>query len=215
MAIDDLLDEHEQSERVRAWLRSNGAGLIGGVVLGLGVIAGWQWWQQQQLRSHEAAGERFEVALDAIESKDLKKAQSAVATLGKDGQAYATLASLQLAKVQVDAGQRDAAIATLRAIKSDDAALSMVVQSRLARLLIDAGKANEALVLLGDSPRAPAAIEARGDALAALGRREDAGKAYAQALAKLDVAAPQRRLVELKLTEVGGSPTRTSEGRTP
>ena len=48
MAIDDLLDEHEQSERVRSWLRSNAAGLIGGVGLGLAGIAGWHWWQGQQ-----------------------------------------------------------------------------------------------------------------------------------------------------------------------
>ena len=27
MAIDDLLDEHEQSERVKSWLRANGAGV--------------------------------------------------------------------------------------------------------------------------------------------------------------------------------------------
>ena len=30
MAIDDLLDEHEQSERVRTWLRKNGLSIIGG-----------------------------------------------------------------------------------------------------------------------------------------------------------------------------------------
>lgn len=214
MAIDDLLDEHEQSERVRTWLRRNGAGLIGGVVLGLAVIGGWQWWQQQQQTAHEAAGERFQAALKTVESKDLAKAQPAVAALGKDGAAYAALAGLQLARAQVDAGQRDAAIATLRAIKSDDAVLSAVVQSRLARLLTDAGKAAEALVMLGDKPQTVAAIEARGDAFAALGKREDARMAYTQALAKLDVAAPQRRLVELKLTEVGGSPAR-SEDRTP
>jgi predicted negative regulator of RcsB-dependent stress response len=214
MAIDDLLDEHEQSERVRSWLRQNGAGLIGGVVLGLAAIAGWQWWQQQQQVAHEAAGQRFQAALKAIETNDLKQAQPAVAALDKDGAAYATLAGLQLAKAQVDAGQRDAAIATLRAIKSDDAALSEVVQSRLARLLTDAGKPTEALKVLGDKPQAAAALEARADAFTALGKPEDARAAYAQALAKLDVGAPQRRLVELKLTEVGGSPART-EGRTP
>ena len=38
MAIDDLLNEHEQSERVRGWIRSNAIGIIGGVVLGLGAI---------------------------------------------------------------------------------------------------------------------------------------------------------------------------------
>ena len=212
MAIDDLLDEHEQSERVRGWLRNNGAGLIGGVVLGLALIGGWQWWQQKRNAASEAAGARFDAALKTIESKDLKKAEPAVKALAQNG-SYAALASLQLAKAQVEAGQRDAAIATLRATKTDDAALAVVVKSRLARLLIDAGKAAEALTLIGDKPEAAAAIEARGDALAALGKQEEARAAYAQALTKIDVAAPQRRLVELKLTEVGGMPTR-SEDRT-
>src|SRR5688500_320770 len=194
MAIDDLLDEHEQSERVRRWLRQNGAGLIGGVVLGLAAIAGWQWWQQQQKVAHEAAAQRFQAALKAIESNDLKQAQPAVAALDKGGAAYATLAGLQLAKAQIDAGQRDAAITTLRGLESDDAALSVVVQSRLARLLIDAGKPAEALKLLGDKPQAAAALEARADAFTALGKPDEARDAYAQALAKLDVGAPQRRL---------------------
>ena len=34
MAIDELLDEREQGERVKAWLRDNSLGLIGGLVLG-------------------------------------------------------------------------------------------------------------------------------------------------------------------------------------
>ena len=48
MAIDDLLDEHEQSERVRSWLRKNGASILGGVVIAIGAIAGWQWYQKDQ-----------------------------------------------------------------------------------------------------------------------------------------------------------------------
>ena len=42
MAIDELLNEYEQSEKVRGWLRNNALGLIGGVGLGLALIAGWQ-----------------------------------------------------------------------------------------------------------------------------------------------------------------------------
>ena len=59
MAIDDLLDEHEQSERVLAWLRANGAGLIGGIGLGLAAIFGWKWWDQQQLQQAHATADRY------------------------------------------------------------------------------------------------------------------------------------------------------------
>ena len=213
MALDDLLDEHEQSERVRSWIRSNALGLLGGIVLGLGLIGGWQWWQKQQLSVSHGASDRYQAAVAATAGDDLAKAKAAVAAVPADS-TYATLAGLRLAKAQLEGGQRDAAIATLRGIDATDPATVVVVQSRMARLLIDAGKPADALALLGDKPTSPAAMEARGDALAALGKQADARGAYTRALAQMDVAAPQRRLVELKLTEVGGSPART-EGSTP
>ncbi|HZW17542.1 MAG TPA: tetratricopeptide repeat protein [Luteimonas sp.] len=203
MAIDDLLDEHEQSERVLAWLRSNGAGLIGGVIVGLALILGWQWWRSHQATQGMQAGDDYQAMLRTLEAKDVKKAQSQAAALADTP--YAPLAALDLAKAQLDDGQRDAAIATLRAAKSSNAALDRILHQRLARLLIDAGKADEALKVIGDADDA-ASLEVRGDAQVALGQRDEARKSYTEVLAQLDVASPARRLVELKLTDVGGSP---------
>jgi predicted negative regulator of RcsB-dependent stress response len=219
MAIDDLLDEHEQSERVRTWLRNNGAGLIGGVALGLAVIFGWQWWQKQQAKQNQQAHLAYQTAVESLSGDPLAaaaakpdpaKAKAAAAKL-KDSEEriYADLAGLQLAKVQVDAGQRDEAIATLRGL-TPDASLRPLVNLRLARLLTDAGKPDEALKLLGQADD-PAALEVRGDALLAAGKREQARDAYGKALTGLDVAAPQRRLVELKLTDAGGTPPKPGE----
>jgi predicted negative regulator of RcsB-dependent stress response len=205
MAIDDLLDEHEQGEVVRTWLRENGAGLIGGIALGLALIGGWQWWQKQQGSKQVAAGEHYQAALKAIESKDLKQATPRVAAL--DG-VYATLAALDLAKAQLEAGERDAAIAALRSAKPTDPALAAVVQERLARLLIDAGKADQAVALLGKESGSANVLEVRGDAQAALGHRDQARADYERALTQLEVGSPQRRLLELKLSEVGGTPAR-------
>src|SRR3546814_16942937 len=73
MAIDDLLDEHEQSERVLAWLRSNGAGLIGGVILGLALIIGWQWWGSRQASADMQAGNDYQAMLDSLGAKDITK----------------------------------------------------------------------------------------------------------------------------------------------
>src|SRR5688572_26768143 len=190
MAIDDLLDEHEQSERVRGWLRTNGAGLIGGVILGLGVIGGWQWWQQHQATQRVEAGRQYDAIVRAVDKKDLKQAKAGVAEIAKSGTDYAALAAMHIARAQVDAGDRDGAIATLRAVQAKDPAIDTVVRSRLARLLNDANKPKDALALLGDKPEGAAAIEARGDALFALGRTEEARAAYTQAMSKLDVATP-------------------------
>jgi predicted negative regulator of RcsB-dependent stress response len=204
MAIDDLLDEHEQSEKVRTWLQENALGLIGGVVLGLALIGGWQWWQKQRHGAQIQAGERYQSAVDDIQAGKLQPAKSAVAALPAG--AYATLGALSLAKAQMAAGHRDDAIATLRASHPADAALAAITSQRLALLLIDAGKAEEAIKHLPAGDSDTKTLELRGDAHYALGHLDQARAAYAQALATMDAASPARRLVELKLSEVGGIP---------
>src|SRR3954466_3972366 len=99
MAIDDLLDEHEQSEKVRTWLQENALGLIGGVVLGLALIGGWQWWQRQQHDAQVQAGERYQSVVDDIQTGKLQPAKSKLAALPVG--AYSTLGALSLAKAQV------------------------------------------------------------------------------------------------------------------
>ena len=81
MALDDLLDEHEQSERVQDWLRRNGAGLIGGVVLGLAAIGGWQWWQREHDARQLAAADQYQQAVDGI--AQLKQYEGLIRSVGR------------------------------------------------------------------------------------------------------------------------------------
>lgn len=208
MAIDDLLDEHEQGERVRSWLRKNGAAMVGGVALGVAVIVGWQWWNARQGTARIAANTRYAAFVADLQAGKLDKAKVEVAGL-KDNVVYDELAALRLAKAQSEAGKVDDAIATLRGVPKDSR-LRHLVDIRLAKLLIEAGKATEALALV-DKADDSAALEVKGDALAALGRKDQARAAYDKALVSLDVAAPQRRLVELKLTDVGGTVAKPAE----
>lgn len=204
MALDELLDEHEQSERVLAWLRRNAVALIGGIALGLGAIFAWNWWEGRQQSENAQAATRYQQLVDAFEAGNLS---------GKDQlktfeqPLYRTLGSLALAKAQVAQNERDAAIATLRSIDAKDPALAAIVSERLARLLTDAGQAEAAVKLLA-SPSTGGALEALGDAQVALGQTARARESYTRALTQLDVNAPQRRLVELKLTQVGGTPSK-------
>lgn len=203
MAIDELLDEHEQGERVRGWIRRNGAGVIGGVVLGLGVVGGWQWWQKQQADERAQAGARYQAALKTVEGGGVPKSTDQFTAL--NGTAYGTLGALVLAKAQVDGGQRDAAIATLKAAPRGDAGLAAVIDQRLARLLVDAGKPQDAIALLANAT-GTGALETRGDAEVAAGKRDAARATYRKALATAEVGSPQRRLLELKLADIGGTP---------
>jgi predicted negative regulator of RcsB-dependent stress response len=209
MAIDELLDEHEQSERVRRWVRENALGLVGGVVLGLSLVGGWKWWQAHQQGQREAEATRYETLQNQLKAQDLAKATATAASL-RNGP-YATLVALDLAKAQAMGGKRDDAIATLRAAEPGDALLAGVVRERLARLLLDAGKADEALRILADA-QDPAGLGARGDARLALGQREQARSDYDKALALTPVGSPMRRVLELKLSEVGGPSAQAKAG---
>lgn len=212
MAIDDLLDEHEQSERVRSWVRNNALGLIGGIALGLAAIAGWQWWQGQQQQGRMAVNGRFAEAVGRFEAGTLPadNGRAAIAGISKANPTLGALAALQLAKAQVDGGKPETAIATLRNLHELDPQMRTIVNQRLARLLVDAGRGEEALALLDDE-RNPAMLDVQGDAQMVLGDRAKAQQAYQQALGLVDVGDPQHRLLKLKLIEAGGTPPHTED----
>jgi predicted negative regulator of RcsB-dependent stress response len=116
---------------------------------------------------------------------------------------YAELAALRLAKAQADDNKYDQALATLRGLKAEGE-LKLLIDQRVARLLIETGKSDEALKLLAAADDNQS-LEIRGDALIAQGKRDAAREAYAKSLTTLDVAAPQRRLLETKLMDAGGT----------
>jgi len=210
MAIDDLLDEHEQGERVRTWLKNNGAGLLGGIALGLALIFGWKWWGQHREQQAQAGYGDYAAAVKAIGGTDLRAAQDKVSALQKNGDSvYAQLAVLQLAQAQVKAKQPDAALATLKAMPAD-AAMKPYADLHAARLLNAAGKPEDAIKLLA-AYDSSSALEVRGDALVLAGKQDQARETYLKALTSMDVASPQRRLVEVKLTNAGGTPPGSAE----
>jgi len=201
MAIDDLLDEHEQGELVRTWLRRNSGSLIGGIALGLALIAGWQWWKGHQASQAQQAAAQYEAQVAG--SADPAKAAAGLARLPADS-TYGALARMQLAKTQVDGGKPGDALATLRQIHVRDPGLMYSVNVRIARLLVDTDKPADALAQLKGLTGA-GVDEATGDAQAALKHTAEAQAAYKRALTSLPVGSSTRTIVELKLEDVGGT----------
>ena len=84
-------------------------------------------------------------------------------------------------------------------------ALALVVGSTLGLLAAYLrGKADEAIAVVSRFSDS-ASLEIHGDALMAQGKRDAAREQYQKALKTLDVAAPQRRLLETKVIDAGGS----------
>ncbi|QDW65688.1 YfgM family protein [Luteimonas granuli] len=206
MAVDELLDEHEQGERVREWIRQNAFGVLAGIAVALALVYGYGKWQDHLQDERVAKGEAYAAFNDSIAAGDVDRARDLVAGTGLDDGIYGTLIAFDLAAAQVRAGDGEAAIATLSALQDIDPVLAPVRARRLAVLLIDAGRPEEALAAIGDADDA-GSLEVRGDAEQAAGRHEQARTAYAAALAALDPAATvQRTLLEIKLIDAGGAP---------
>ncbi len=203
------MDEHEQGERVRTWLRQNGSAIITGIAVGLAGIFGYQWWQQSQAGKRLDAAANYQTLVDAIERDDAEAAGQIAAGISERlGNApYAGLAALRVAGER--AGKDDgAALADLsRAASVKDApAIVALAKLRQARLELSAGKPESALALLGAIPAGQydgLAAEVRGDALLAQGKAAEAGEAYRDALTGLATGAPNRFLVEMKLADLG------------
>ena len=207
------LDEHEQGELVRKWLRQNGSSLITGIAMGLALVFAWQWWQGKGVRHQEEAATQYQGFVEALDAKDAAKANTFAALLAAKyaDTPYSELAVLRNAAFLQAAGKTDEALKLLRSTqpKVERPEMSEMFSLRLGRLLLIAGKNEEARKLVDSigKPRFPAiANELRGDIAAAEGRRDDARKAYEIALTTLDQAAPTRNLLELKLIDAGGQP---------
>lgn len=211
MAVDELLDEHEQGERVREWVRQNAFGVFAGIAVALALVYGWGKWQDHLEAGRVAKGEAYAALGERIAAGDLEDAGKLAAEAGLSDGVYGALVALDLAAAQVRAGDTEAAIATLSAAREADPALAPVINRRLAVLKIDAGKPDEALAALGDADDA-GSLEVRGDAELAAGRTDKAREAYAAALAALDQAATaQRGLLDIKLIDAGGTPVQDED----
>ena len=208
------MDDLEQGEIVRQWLRDNGAAITTGIVIGLAGILGWQWWQHNQGQHRLDAAAMFQTLEQAADSKDSATLEQVASELGSkfDNTPYGTLALLRLADEKAVQGDSDAAIAALNDAShaAQSPALAALARLRLARVQLGAGDpqaALDSLALIPADDYAGLVAEVRGDALLALDRRDEAGVAYQDALSRLETGAPNRSIVEMKLADLGVATT--------
>jgi predicted negative regulator of RcsB-dependent stress response len=194
--IDDYYNEQEQWERVKQWMRENGPWLVVGVLLGLGALAGWRWWEKRQEARAQSASASYGLLLETLQTGDRAKGLVLADELRKDhrGSAYADQADLLVARSLVEAGELGPANERLTRVMKDakDEQLRLVARSRLARVQLAQGNADAALATLdGAKPGAfgPLFGSIRGDALYAKGDRPAALAAWRQAEAEATAAA--------------------------
>jgi len=202
---DDIIDAHEQSEEARKWLQQNGSSIVVGILLGLAALLGWQRWEQSSVNHRAEAMIKFEDLQAAVDKNDDELAGKLVEDLRKNfGETpHAALASLEHAESLVKAGKLEEAEAMVKFAvdKGVPESVQSVARLRLARLMLARGQSQPALDVLKNVKIEGFEAQTdglRGDALMALGKPDEARKAYDLALAATDVAATSRRMLEIK-----------------
>jgi predicted negative regulator of RcsB-dependent stress response len=212
---DDIIDAHEQSEQARQWLQKNGSSIIMGILIGLAVLLGWQRWQQSGVNHRAEAMVKFDDFQAAVDKDDKELAGKLVEDLRKNygDTPHAALGALELAEMHLKAGQLPEAESSLRfaAEQGGSSSIQSIASLRLARVLLGRGEAQRALdALKSVAPDAYAGeLEViRGDALLALGRADEARKAFDAALVAIEVGSARRASIEAKRDDVaaGGAP---------
>ena len=213
MAFDDL-DEHEQGEVVRKWLRDNALSVVVGVALGLVAIFGWRYWTSYELGKHAEAALQYGAITKAVEANNSADADKIAAALQENfpKSTYAVLAAMGIAERAVASNDLDAADKSLDwAQKHADAnELKQLISLRQARLALARGKADEALKQIDSIAKgnyAALVSDLRGDALYKLDRVEEARTAYQDALANVDPRAPSHAYIQMKLDRIPAADT--------
>ena len=206
--------EEQQVEALKKWWQENGRYLIAGVVLGLGILFGWNSWKDHRETQGKAASDLYSQMIGAVESSALEDAMAFEEKLLQDydGTPYAALGALAMAKIYVEQNNLVEAEAKLRWTmdNSNEQELQEISRLRLAQVLIAAEKYDDALSML--STELPAsyvslAEELRGDAFRAQGNLDEARAAYDKALL---TAGGRSEYLQLKRDSLGAAQEKVS-----
>ena len=218
--MSEQYDEHEQSERVRQWLAKNGSNLLTAFLLVIAGVGGWQWWQGKHANQSQEAGSQYQKFTQAADKPDAAKAvilgEAVIKNYAKSD--FAFLAALRLSKLQMDQGKPDLAMAALEkaeAVASNEQNIELAKIRKVQLLLaqakyVEAQKAADAIKAV----YYPASLmEAKADIAMANGKRDQASTLYRDVLLTLDPDSSSRAMIEMKLSDAGGTVETTQEIR--
>lgn len=207
--MDEYMSEHEQWELLKRWLRTNGASIVGGVLVGVIALAGWRWWEAHVERRALDASERYEAIIETLRRGDRTRALTLIEDLRSEhpSSPYVDQADLLAARAFVESKELDKAAERLRDVmqRTDDRELALVARMRLARVQLAQDKPDDALATLNAvDPGAFAARyhEVRGDIYVAKGDRESALKEYRAARESAAEAVVDTELLDLKINDL-------------
>lgn len=201
---DEYQTEEEQIEVIKKWWKENGRAIILGLVLGIGGIGGYRFWQSNVKEQAKLASVHFEEIV-VLSKKDKDKLLSKLDSMESQhsGKSYADLAAFVTVKKLVEEKDYQTAAKQLEWIieNSKQDSFVHIARIRLVKILLQINKADAALALIKeiksngfDSTYA----ELRGDIYSALKAFTNAKAEYQLALSRLSPGDRRRSMIEMK-----------------
>ncbi|EKM7175552.1 YfgM family protein [Cronobacter sakazakii] len=178
-------NENEQLDAVKRFFAENGKALAVGVVLGIGALVGWRFWNGSQVDSAREASLHYQNVMTDVSADDPKTLSAAQQFVAQNQNTYGALAALELAQRYVDKNDLTNAAQQLQKglENTKDENLRSLINLRLARIQIQQKQADAALKTLesvkGENWSAMVA-DLRGDALLSKGDKQGARDAWSK-----------------------------------
>lgn len=199
-------NENDQIDAVKRFFVDNGIALIVGLVIGIGAILGWNYWQSHKTNVLQESAQKFENISAQLHSGSAQGIEAAQKFAAETNDVYSAMIGLEIAQVSVDKGElanaEKALTDALTKAKTED--MQDLINLRLARVQLAQGNADAALSSIANIKAKSwqaAAQDIRGDALLHKGDNAGAKAAYTQGL-ESEGSQSLRSLLTLKLNNV-------------
>ena len=207
MALD--LEEQEQVDELKALWKKYGSYVTKGAIAFFvlyGLFQGWGYYQNKQSLSASELYQSITV-LDEKNTKEImQKSQSLIDEYS--GTPYAGRAAILFAKASYAEGAKDKAKEKLEwaSTHAKESATESIALIQLGQILVEEKKYDEALKKANDIDNEGylgLANDLKGDVLNAMNKKEEAKKAYLEALKRFGPKDPYARFTQEKLEALG------------
>jgi predicted negative regulator of RcsB-dependent stress response len=183
--------EEEQVEALKRWWKENSTSTIVGLVMGIIIILGWNYWQDHKKERAAQASATYDQLLKALDGDKKDSADKLAERMQEQfkGTEYAAFSGLFQAKLKAQQGDVAAAKQILKTIAAEsNKALGNIARIRLVRLMLATGEYEQGLQVINEVDAKQASSysanydELVGDLYVALDRLDEARTSYQNAL---------------------------------
>jgi len=182
--------EEERLDAAKRWWKENGQSTIIGLVVGIAIVLGWNFWQDHKKEQAGQASALYGQLIQAVAADKKDSAEKLAERIQQQypKTEYAAYSGLLLAKIKVQQGDPAKAKAILKGIAAgSNKELSNIAKIRQVRLMLASGEYEQGLQLINDVDPATSSSfsgnydELVGDLYVALDRLDQARTSYQKA----------------------------------